>query len=94
MVEVPAPVIDVGVKPTVTPAGCPVADRETAELKPFVTVLVMVVVPKLPRVTEIEAGSTERLKPGLDAVPARAFISPLPFGLPQPVAKSYPIVAS
>ena len=81
-------------KPTVTPVGWPVADKETAELKPLVTVLVMVVFPELPRVTETEPGDAKRLKPGLDEVPARAFIRPEPFGLPQPVAKSYPIVAA
>src|SRR6516164_5053329 len=48
IVEVPAPVIEVGLKLTVTPVGWPVADKEMAELKPFVTVLVMVEVPELP----------------------------------------------
>ena len=42
MVEVPAPVIEVGLKVTVTPAGWPVADKEMPESKPFVTVLVIV----------------------------------------------------
>jgi hypothetical protein len=90
--EVPAPVIEVGLKPTVTPVGWPVAVRITAESKPPVTALVMVVVPELPCVTETELGEEERLKPGVDA-PASALIRPLPFGLPQPVAKSKPVVA-
>ena len=36
MVEVPEPgaAIDAGVKLTVTPVGCPVADKPTAELNP------------------------------------------------------------
>ena len=36
MVEVPEPgaAMDAGVKLTVTPVGCPVADKATAELKP------------------------------------------------------------
>lgn len=34
-------------------------------------------------------GEAERLKPG----PERALIRPAPFGLPQPVARSYPVVA-
>ena len=36
MVEVPEPgaAIDAGVKLTVTPDGCPVADKATAELNP------------------------------------------------------------
>ena len=47
MVEVPAPVIEVGLKLTVTPVGWPLADKEMAESKPPVTVLVMVEVPEL-----------------------------------------------
>lgn len=94
MVEVPAPVIEFGLKPTVTPAGWPVADKETAELKPFVTVLVIMVFPELPRITDTDPGDAERLKPGVDEVPAIAFIRPEQFGVPQPVTKSYPVVAS
>jgi hypothetical protein len=88
MVEVPAPVIEVGLKLTVTPVGWPVADKVMAELKPPVTVLLMVEFPELPCATGTEAGEPERLKPGLDGVPASALIRPDPFGLPQPVAKS------
>lgn len=88
MVEVPAPVMAVGLKPTVTPVGCPVADKEMAELNPPVTVLVIVEVPELPCTTETEAGEAERLKPGVDELPARALIRPTPFGLPKPVARS------
>ena|ERR1700730_11905034 len=88
MVEVPAPVIEVGLKPMVTPVGWPVADNEMAELKPPVTVLVIVDFPKLPCPTETEAGEAERLKPGAGELPASALISPEPFGLPKPVAKS------
>jgi hypothetical protein len=93
IVEVPAPVIEVGLKVTVTPVGWPVAVKEIAESKPSVTVLVMVEVPLFPCATVTEEGEAERLKPGPDEVPARAVISPLPLGLPQPVAKSYPTVA-
>ena len=71
MVEVPAPVIEVGLKPTVTPVGWPVADKEMAESKPPVTVLVMVEVPELPCATETEAGEAERLKPGVDELPSK-----------------------
>jgi len=88
MVEVPAPVIDVGLKLTVTPVGWPLADKEIAESNPPVTVLVMVEVPTLPCATVTEVGEAERLKPGPDELPASALISPLPFGLPHPVAKS------
>lgn len=90
--EVPAPVIEVGLKPTVTPVGWPVAVKATAESKPPVTALVMVDFPELPCTTETEVGEAERLKPGVDA-PASALIRPLPFGLPQPLAKSKPVVA-
>lgn len=88
IVEVPAPVIEVGLKLTVTPDGWPVADKEMAALKPPVTVLVMVEVPALPCATETEEGEAERLKPGVDELPASALIRPDPFGLPQPVARS------
>lgn len=92
MVEVPAPVIEPGLKPTVTPVGWPLADKKMAESNPPVTVLVIVECPELPCATETEAGEAERLKPGVEP-PASALIRPLPFGLPQPVAKSYPMVA-
>ena len=93
IVEVPAPVIEVGLKPTVTPEGWPLAVSEMAELNPPVTVLVIVDCPELPCTTVSEAGDAERLKPGVDEVPASELISPAPFGLPQPVARSYPVVA-
>jgi len=88
IVEVPAPVIEVGLKPTVTPVGWPLADREIAESKPPVTVLVMVEFPALPCATVSEAGEAERLKPGVEDEPASALIRPAPLGLPQPVARS------
>ena len=86
--EVPVPVIEVGLKPMVTPVGCPLALRETAESKPPETVLVMVDVPEAPCATLTEAGERERLKPGGGAAPVRSLISPAPLGLPQPLAKS------
>jgi hypothetical protein len=48
MVEVPAPVIEVGLKVTVTPVGWPVADKEMPESKPLSTVLVITDVPEPP----------------------------------------------
>ena len=63
MVEVPVPVIDVGLKPTVTPVGCPDADNVTAESNPPVTVLVIVEVPELPCATETDEGDALREKP-------------------------------
>src|ERR1039458_5702539 len=86
MVEVPVPVIDVGLKVTVTPVGLPLADKVTAELKPPVVVLVMVEVPDLPCTTETALGFAERLKPAAGA-PARTSIKAA-CGLPMPVAKS------
>lgn len=88
MVEVPAPVIEVGLNPIVTPVGCPLAVKEITESKPPVTVLVMVEVPELPCTTETEVGEAERLKPGVGELPVRPLIKPLKLGLPQPLAKS------
>ena len=94
MVELPEPgaAMEFGVKATVTPNGWPVADKETDELNPPVTVLVMVEVPWLPCATETEVGEADRLNPGAGG-PASALIRPDPFGLPHPVARSYPVVA-
>jgi hypothetical protein len=45
MVEVPdPPAMDAGPKFTVTPVGCPLADKVTAEWRPFDGVLVIAVV--------------------------------------------------
>ena len=70
MVEVPLPVIEVGLKLTVTPLGWPLALKTTAVLKPPVTVLVMVDVPDAPCATETEVGLAERLNPEVVPVPA------------------------
>jgi hypothetical protein len=51
MVDDPVPVIDVGLKPTVTPEGWPDAESATAELKPPLTVLVIVELPDPPCAT-------------------------------------------
>jgi len=83
MVEVPVPVIEPGLKPTVTPVGWPLADKVTAESNPPNTVLVMVEVPEPPCAIETEVGDAERLKPGAVG-PVSALIRALPFGLPQP----------
>jgi hypothetical protein len=47
MVEVPAPVIDVGVKVTVLLLPSPEADNAMEELKPPVTAVVMATLPEL-----------------------------------------------
>jgi hypothetical protein len=48
IVDVPAPVIEAGLKPTEMPVGCPLADREMAELNPPRMVEVIVDVPLPP----------------------------------------------
>ena len=95
IVDVPEPgaATGLGLKTTVTPVGWPDADKVTAELKPPEIAVVMVDVPWLPCVTEGEAGDAERVKLGVEGAGARALIKPTPFGLPRPVAKSYPMVA-
>jgi hypothetical protein len=95
IVEVPEPgaAMDVELKPTVTPLGWPVADKAIAESNPPETAVVIVDVPLLPCTTETETGELEIVKLGAEGVPASALIRPDPFGLPQPVAKSYPTTA-
>lgn len=56
MVALPAPEIDPGLKPTVTPEGCPEADRAIVELNPPLTVLVMVEFPEPPCAKDSEEG--------------------------------------
>ena len=70
MPDVPEPGegIDVGMKLTVTPVGCPVADKATAELNPPEMPTVMVDEPLLPCTTDAEAGDAEMVKSG-DAEP-------------------------
>jgi hypothetical protein len=67
MVELPAPVIELGLKLTVRPLPPPEADREIAELKPPVTVEVMVELPELFRTMVIDVGDALTEKPA--AVP-------------------------
>ena len=76
----------------VTPLGRPDAARVTLPENPPRSVTVIVLVPLLPGVIVNLLGDEESVKLGAD-VPASALISPLPFGLPQPVAKSYAVVA-
>ena len=87
MVELPAPVIDAGLKPIVTPEGWPEAVKATAELNPPVTVLLIVELPELPCATVMDAGDAERLKPEVEPAVTRAASNPA-FGLPHPVTRS------
>ena len=76
-------------KLAVTPEGKPDADSVTLPLKPSTGVTVMVVVPPAPPCVMVTLpGEADKLKVGDDDDPARALINPLPFGLPQPVARS------
>ena len=97
MVELPEPgaAMDVGLNVTVTPVGWPLADKATAELNPPDTVVVIVDAPLPPCATETEVGEAEIAKFGVGEVPppASALIKPTPFGLPQPVTRSYPVTA-
>jgi len=71
MVLFPAPVIELGLKPMVTPEGAPDADNDTAESNPPVTVDVTVTEPELLRLTAIEEGETLMEKPALVLVTVR-----------------------
>lgn len=51
-VALPVPVMEAGLKPTVTPVGIPEADNVTAASNPPLTVLVIVEPPELPRATD------------------------------------------
>jgi len=69
MVEVPLPgaAIELGAKLTVTPVGCPVADKAIAELNPPETATVRVDPPLLPCTTKTEAGAGVMTKLGVAA---------------------------
>jgi hypothetical protein len=69
MVEVPEPgaAMDGGLKLTVMPVGCPVADKATAELNPPEIATVTVDEPLLPCTTGTEAGDPEMVKSGVAA---------------------------
>jgi hypothetical protein len=62
-VEVPDPgaAIEVGLKPTVTPLGWPVAERAIAELNPPDTAVVTVELPLPPAVTVTAVGEAVRV---------------------------------
>jgi hypothetical protein len=64
--ELPEPgaAMDVGLNAAVTPEGSPLAESETAELKPPETVVEMVLVPELPAATERLVGDALSVKLG------------------------------
>ena len=86
MVEEPVPVIEVGLKPTVTPVGCPEAVNVTAELNPPVTVLVIDELPEFPSRMVSEDGEADNVKPATGG-PESAEIN-AGLGLPHPVTRS------
>lgn len=65
-VELPEPgaAMDVGLNAAVTPAGSPLAESDTAELKPPETVVEIVLVPELPAATETLVGDALMVKFG------------------------------
>ena len=68
-VELPLPgaAIEAGLKLAVTPAGRPEADKETAELKPPLTVVETVELPEVPWVIDRLAGEALSVKSGVAA---------------------------
>jgi hypothetical protein len=66
-VELPEPgaAIDVGLNAAVTPEGSPLAESDTAELKPPETLVEIVLVPELPAATERLAGDALTAKSGV-----------------------------
>ena len=81
MLEVPFPVIDVGLKLTVTPRAGRMPINTTAVLNPPVTVLVMVEVPVPPCRTETAVGGCRKAEAARRAVPpARAVNKAGPIG--------------
>ena len=89
-VDVPDPgvAIEAGEKLTVTPDGCPLADKAIAESKPPEIAVVMVDVPAPPCTTEADEGEAPIVNAGVWLVGANALIRPTPLGLPQPVTRS------
>ena len=67
--------MDVGLKLTVTPPPCPVADNAIAELKAPEIAVVMVDLPLPPRVTETDVGAAEIVKSDFTAVTVRETVA-------------------
>jgi hypothetical protein len=79
-------------KVAVTPLGSPDAARLTLPENPPRSVTVIVLLPLPPCVTVTLLGDAESVKLGVED-PANSVISPVVFGLPQPVHRSKPVAA-
>jgi hypothetical protein len=86
------PVVGFVPNAAVTPLGRPEAARVTLPVNPPTSVTLIVLVPLLPCVMVRLPGESESVKLGVED-PARRLISPVVFGLPQPVHRSYPVIA-
>ena len=83
-----------GLNDAVTPLGRPDADNATLPLNPFVGAIVIVLAPFEPCATVKLLGEADSEKSAVPVEPpASAAIKAAPFGLPQPVTRSYPVVA-
>src|SRR5258706_3443992 len=86
----PGAAIEAGLKPTVVPAGAPVALSETALLKPPETVVVIVDGPAVPCTRVTEVGDAAIVKFGVGA-PAKLLTKAVASTVPTPVTASYPV---
>ena len=91
MVEVPAP--GAGMVLGLNFAALMLALNAMDALKPLEIVVVMVDVPELPRLMAGVFGLALMVKSGLPPPLVSELISVAPFGLPQPVFRSKPLVA-
>lgn len=71
IVEVPPPAIDDGLKETVVPLFCPVAESAIEEMLPEVTFVVIVELPELPLVMLRDVGLAPMVKFDVTAVTVR-----------------------
>jgi len=86
------PVVGLVPNAAVTPEGKPDAASVTLPVNPPTSVTVIVLVPLLPWLIDKLLGEAESVKLAV-AAPASALSRLAPCGLPQPVAKSNPVVA-
>jgi len=90
-VEDPAPLIDVGLNAAVVPVGRPDALSATDELKPPEAVVVMVLVPLLPRVTCTDVGEAEMVNDGAVTISETVAVCVIPPPVPVTVIEYVPL---